>query len=130
MGLCRCDISQPVFEAIDQLPYPELFDAGMAPLNEYDFLLALTGAACCKPPSLKVSACLARHSLLPRLPAAPSFDLAEVLHISPKNLWTISDSSFPFMCIMADAEFRSHPSLFELGQHQGFVASYVGGPRT
>lgn len=93
MGICRCDISQPVFEAIDQLPYPELFDAGMAPLNEYDFLLALIGAACCKPPSLKVSACLARHSLLPRLPAAPSFDLAEVLHISPKNLWTISDSS-------------------------------------
>ena len=72
---------------------PGAVRCGDGPAERYDFLLALIGAACCKPPSLKVSACLARHSLLPRLPAAPSFDLAEVLHISPKNLWTISDSS-------------------------------------
>lgn len=47
------DISQPVFEAIDQLPFPELYDKAMPVLNLYDFLNSLTDAACCKPVSVK-----------------------------------------------------------------------------
>lgn len=48
-----CDISQPVFEAIDQLPFPELYDKAMPVLNLYDFLNSLVEASCCKPVSAK-----------------------------------------------------------------------------